>query len=319
MKTPTLKELEDFTLESYIKLLQHLRRIYKIVPFCEIPQKDDPYLILRHDVDVSLPAALEMAQLERDLEIRSTYFILFSSEFYNMFDGKNVKILRQITKLGHEIGLHYHVSQYRSYRRNISKTLKMQIQLLEHLSGTKVHSIAPHGSWDRDPFATVKGYINSNHPYLLRDLTVHDSCRAWTPVQGLWKLLNDPPKRAQLLTHPENWQDDKIDRETLLQRFIQNLEKETFTLKRKLRRTWLADPFVLEYDRSIKNGDFEQSHNNRECKSNPTLISELRQELNYYNTLFRWYIINTSLGWRIHRILEKIRGSSNIKKDAQLC
>ena len=313
-KAPTFDELKDFTLKSYVKLLQYLNQIYKIVPFCEIPREDVPYLILRHDMDISLLAALKMAKIERDLGVKSTYFVLFSSRFYNVLEGNNVSILRQISKLGHEIGLHYHPAQYQLYNQNPKKTLKIEARLLEHLLGRKVYSIARHGMWDRDPFATTKEYINANHPHFRRDLFVHDSCRAWTPIQGLFKLLNDPPGRVQLLTHPENWQEDKLSREELLERFIQNLEKETFTLRNGQKRTWLTDPLVLKYDALAKKGDFTQFHS-RGCKADSKTGIKLRQELNYYNTQVRWYLINTSLGWWSHKIIDKIRNILNYKRN----
>lgn len=302
MKKPTIKELKDFTLKSYINLLHYLSHLYKIVPFYRIPQKNVPYLILRHDVDVSLPAALKMAQIERDLEVRSTYFILLSNRFYNVLEGNNVDILKQISKLGHEIGLHYDPSQYRFYGQDLNETLKIEIRLLEHLLGRKIYSIARHGPWVRDPFATINRYINANHPRLRSDLFVHDSCRAWTPLEGLYKLLTDPPKRAQLLTHPENWQNDKIDRETLIERFIQNFEKEVFTLKKDIKKTWLTDSLVLKYDNLIKMENLAKFYNER-YKFDPTLTNK-----HYHYTLLKWYLINTWTGWRVHKIIEKIRG-----------
>jgi len=152
-KAPTFDELKEFTLKSYVKLLRYIDDIYKVVPFHRIPKTDCPYLILRHDIDFSLQAALKMAHLERTLGIRSTYFVHFSSRFYNLLEGNNVRILKQISKLGHEIGLHYYPAQYRLYNQNQKKTLEREIQLLEHLLGKKVYSIAKHGPWDRDPFA----------------------------------------------------------------------------------------------------------------------------------------------------------------------
>lgn len=319
VKAPTFDELKDFTLKSYMKLLQYLNQIYKIVPFREIPQRDIPYLILRHDVDVSLPAALKMALMERDLGIRSTYFVSFSSRFYNMLDARahNIDVLKQISKLGHEIGLHYHPSQFRSYGRNMNETLEIEMQLLEHLLGRKVYSIARHGPWDRDPFATIKGYINANHPRLRKDLFVHDSCRAWTRLQGLSKLLNDPPRRVQLLTHPENWQEDKIDREALLERFIQSLEKESSTLREKMKKRWLTDPLVLKYDALVKKRDFMQFHD-RGCNSDSKIRIRLSKELNYHNTQFRWYLVNTSLGWWAHKMIAKVRNILSTEKRQRL-
>ena len=313
-EAPTIDELEAFTSKSYVKLLEYLSQIYKIVPFCEIPREDIPYLILRHDIDFSPSAALRMAKIEKDLGIKSTYFVMFSSRFYNVLEGDNVHILEQISKLGHEIGLHYHPAQYRIYNKNPKKTLKTEIRLLEHLLGRKVCSIARHGPWDQDPFATIKGYINANNPRLRRDIFIHDSCRAWTPLQGLTKLVNDPPRKVQLLTHPGNWQDDKIDRETLLERFTQSLEKKNFTLKKNMKKTWSTDPLVLEYDAQVKKGDIVQSHN-KQCKSTSKIRIKLQQELHYYNTQVRWYLINTSLGWWSHKIIDKIRNILNYKRN----
>lgn len=310
MEAPTLKDLEDFTMEAYIDLLRYLRGIYRIIPVCNISQKDDQYLILRHDVDVSLPAALRIAQIERDLRIRSTYFVMLSSPFYNVFEGRNADILKRICDLGHEVGLHYYPAQYRSYRRDLGSSFKIQVQILEHLSGKKVRSIARHGTWDRDPFAAVRGYVNANHPHLRGDLLLHDSCRAWSPLVGLLRLLEDPPRRVQLLTHPENWQDEKIDRETLLERHIQNMERKVATVREEMRRLWLTDPLVTEYDRTKMN--FMQCNPERH-KLRSTPVERKWQRFSYYTDLFRWLIINTSSGWWVHRRLHSLRSRVTLR------
>ena len=225
IEAPALDELNDFTLSSYTKLLRHLKNVYSVVRFCDAPQSGS-YLILRHDIDFSLPAALEMAYIEHDLGVKATYFVLFSNNFYDVLGTSSAQVLKEISALGHEIGLHYCPFQYQSYNRNMNETLQTEIQMLEKISGKKVYSIARHGLWDRDPFASIRGYINANHPYWRSDLFVHDSCRAWTPLEGLVKLLGAAPKRAQLLTHPENWQKDKVDRATFLDRLFQCSQKD---------------------------------------------------------------------------------------------
>lgn len=298
LNVPTLEELEDFTLKSYVKLLKYLDQIYKIVPFCKLPNKDTPYLILRHDIDISLPAALKMAQIERDLNIKSTYFVLFSSKFYNVLEGGNVDILKQISKLGHEIGLHYYPAQYRLYNQNPMKTLEIEIQLLEHLLGKKIYSIARHGPWDRDPFAATRKYINATHPYLRADLFIHESDRAWVTLRGLSILLNSPPKRVQLLIHPENWQEDKVDRETLLERHFQKLKNKNIELKEKILDYFRKNQLVIDYDNAIKRADFNQFNYQRTSKY------QMNQK---WTTLFRHYLINTSVGWNAHQLRTKIQ------------
>jgi hypothetical protein len=310
LNAPTLEELTDFTLKSYVKLLKYLNQIYEIVPFCKLPNKGVPYLILRHDVDVSLPAALRMAQIEKELNIKSTYFVLFSSRFYNLHIEENMDILKRISKLGHEIGLHYYPAIYRLYNQNPMKTLEVEIQLLEHLLGKKIHSISRHGPWDRDPFSRIKKYINANHPYLKGHLFVHESDRAWTPLQGLINLLNNPPKRSQLLIHPENWQEDKIDRTTLLERHCQDLENKILSLKKRTLEYYKTDPLIVNYDKMIqkyKTGQFQSLKH----KLNNEKNGRLRHALDYYGNLSRYYLINTLFGWKANQIKAMIQKMFN--------
>jgi len=305
LNLPTLEELEDFTLKSYVKLLKYLDQIYEIVPFCKLPNKDIPYLILRHDIDISLPAALKMAQIEKDLNIKSTYFVLFSSKVYNVLEGDNVDILKQISKLGHEIGLHYYPAQYRLYNQKPMKTLEIEIRLLEHLLGEKIYSIARHGPWDRDPFAGIKKYINANHPYFRGDLFIHESDRVWTTIQGLVNLLNNPPKRVQLLTHPENWQEDKIDRITLIERHFQDLKKKNLSLKKQILEYFQTNQLVINYDNIIKKDEAEQSYSPN-YRSDTKKQNKLRQALDSYINLSRYYLINTIIGWKVSHLRKTI-------------
>ena len=41
-------------------------------------------MISRHDIDYSIEKAVELAALEAEENVKSTYFVLLSSEFYNL-------------------------------------------------------------------------------------------------------------------------------------------------------------------------------------------------------------------------------------------
>ena len=297
-----LKELIDgatsFTIKGYAKLLRYLSQTYKIIPLCRLPQETAPYLALRHDVDYSPSSALRMAELEQKLGVTATYFVLFSDRFYNLHECRNVQIIRRISALGHEVGLHYDPSQYQIYDNCSEKTLKIEITLLEHLLGKKVYSIARHGPWVRDPFYAVKGYINANDPRWRGDLFIHDSLRAWTPYEALPTLLRNPPRRVQLLVHPAYWRGEEIDRKMLLDSFFDNREKENRSFKKELEKWWVKDPTALEYD-----ARFADSKNSlivplAELESRPQ-----KSECQELTSLFRWYLINTSIGWEFHKVV----------------
>lgn len=94
-----------FDLDHYGELLQAARAGgYGFAFFDREPQAGD--LILRHDVDLSLDAAVRMAKLEHALAARSTYFIMRESVFYNVFSSEGREALEQLRGLGHRVGLH---------------------------------------------------------------------------------------------------------------------------------------------------------------------------------------------------------------------
>jgi hypothetical protein len=88
---------------------------YQVTSFQEIDgQKTEHRLILRHDVDVSVDCALQMAQVEKELGVRSIYFFLLTSPLYNLLSKEAAKQVRAIHELGHEIGLHFDPDAYPS-------------------------------------------------------------------------------------------------------------------------------------------------------------------------------------------------------------
>jgi hypothetical protein len=61
---------------------------------------------LRHDLDVCLEEALDMANLESELGVRATYFILVNSPLYNPLSQGSLEFVHHIQAKGHWIGLH---------------------------------------------------------------------------------------------------------------------------------------------------------------------------------------------------------------------
>ena len=73
----------DFSLEHYRELLQAAKSGgYRWAGFDKPPEAGD--LILRHDVDLSLDAALAVAEVETAERAWSTWFLMTRSVFYNL-------------------------------------------------------------------------------------------------------------------------------------------------------------------------------------------------------------------------------------------
>jgi hypothetical protein len=93
----------SFDLDHYVELLDAAQG-YRWAFFDHEPQPGD--LFLRHDVDMSLDAALTMAELEAERGAQATYFLMTRSDFYNLDSRAGVAALARLRELGHRVGLH---------------------------------------------------------------------------------------------------------------------------------------------------------------------------------------------------------------------
>ena len=94
-----------FSLQHYRELLESASDAgYRWSTFDQEPQAGD--ILLRHDVDLSLDAALEMAELEAELGARSTYLLMTQSVFYNLGSSQGRRALNRLRELEHGVGLH---------------------------------------------------------------------------------------------------------------------------------------------------------------------------------------------------------------------
>jgi hypothetical protein len=94
-----------FDLAHYRELLEAARSGgYRFAFFDGEPAAGD--LLLRHDVDLSLDAALCLAELEHEAGAAATYFLMTGSVFYNLASSEGVNALRRLRELSHRVGLH---------------------------------------------------------------------------------------------------------------------------------------------------------------------------------------------------------------------
>jgi len=92
-------------LVHYRELLAAARAAgYDWASFDRHPRAGD--LFLRHDVRISLEAALELARIEHDAGARATYLLMTESAFYNLDSHVGHYAQRQLRQWGHAVGLH---------------------------------------------------------------------------------------------------------------------------------------------------------------------------------------------------------------------
>jgi hypothetical protein len=208
----------EFSLENYgLILTQALDLGYKFQTFSEYlarPQKR--VVLLRHDVDVSLEYAMEMADLEDSLKISSTYFVRLHSSFYNLLDHRNLERLRQLLDRRFEIALHQEVNRFTENIDQAAAILQREKALMEILMGQTVHGVSAHlPKWH-----TIRGsaallaatgfnYSPSQETFNRGAVFVSDSNRRWKEYSLQGALGRSDKVLANI--HPVWWVDKGAD------------------------------------------------------------------------------------------------------------
>jgi hypothetical protein len=212
----------DFTSAGYAALLAAFRaRGYEVRGYGDA-EPQQRHLILRHDLDMSIEAALPIAAIEAEAGARATYFVLLRTEMYNVQAPASVGALKTIGEQGHEIGLHLDASLYADDDGALERAAAAECAALEAILGRPVATISFHR-----PAPRLKGragrLAGRRHAYEPRFFSqigyCSDSRGAWHHGQPLDHPAVAAGRALQLLTHPIWWQDgtgstvqEKLDR-----------------------------------------------------------------------------------------------------------
>jgi hypothetical protein len=199
----------QYRLDSYETLLRSFRTAgYEFVQFDPDTPPGHKEILLRHDVDLSIDRALAMAERERELGIASTYCFLLTAPVYNLMRPQNVRTLKRIDKLGHEVALHFDTHSYweqsadpsrESVAAKVTDELGVVSRLIEKELSTVSFHIPP--AWVLDqPF---EGFTNTYAPPFFSEIDyVSDSSQKWCSTEPFPDGLAET---FQLLVHPGLW------------------------------------------------------------------------------------------------------------------
>jgi hypothetical protein len=175
-----------FDLGHYAELLEAAQAGgYRFAFFDREPQAGD--VLLRHDVDMSLDAALEMAELEAKRDVAATYFLMKRSDFYNLDTRGGAAALERLRELGHRVGLH---------GVHPDATLDARFDPV----------VAWHTPEPEYMTAPLDGAVNvMQEPWFHPDRYRSDSNQHWRSGCPHEELARGGFEWLQLLVHPEIW------------------------------------------------------------------------------------------------------------------
>ena len=201
----------SYSKQSYRTIIETAIELnYGFVDFLTL-NLDSPVkqIILRHDIDYSLPQALEIAKIDAGYKIKSTFALLISSPLYNPFTSSNIGIINKIRQLGHSIALHHRVALVQTAEQT-SQSISREMQVMKIF----FPYIQPVFVWHNPPSNNllsdieVLGMVNAyGNTFVANMHYVSDSVLRNKPEDILAALNN--PRLVHLLLHPIVWMSEK--------------------------------------------------------------------------------------------------------------
>jgi hypothetical protein len=176
-----------FDLDHYRELLEAAKAGgYRFATFDREPEAGDVFL--RHDVDLSLEAAVRTAELEAELGIASTYFLMRQSVFYNLESAEGSAAFARLLELGHDVGIH-------AVWPSIPEVDERFVRVLAWHNPDPPYMDLP-----------VEGFVNvMSPPWFTPGHYRSDSNQHWRSGCPHEELARGEIEWLQLLTHPEIW------------------------------------------------------------------------------------------------------------------
>lgn len=199
----------DFTHKNYRYLLLLGKAHYAFRSFQDF-SRSERFIIMRHDIDFSLGPACQLAQMEANLGIRTTYFLHLHNRFYNLLDDENTSLVREILSLGHHVGLHFDCDYYGIRNENdLKKWLDREKTFLEKTFSEEIACFSFHNPGPASMAfwkSKYSGMTNTYSKYFRSQVSYCSDSNGYWRYQRLEDIFRDGrASRIQVLIHPLWW------------------------------------------------------------------------------------------------------------------
>ena len=218
----------QFTYSSYLSLLDLLSQNgYQFSTYNNYSLSSKT-VIMRHDIDYSIDQSVRLARLEYDYGIKSTFFVLLSSDFYNPASSQSYQNLHEILKLGHSVGLHFDETAYTYETYPLEFYIRKEARILSDLLDVNINAFSLHRPNQRTIETQLKipGLVNSYGEDFFQEFKyLSDSRRRWRePIEEI--ILSQKYSRLHILTHAFWYHEKEQSIKKTIQDFIFSAEND---------------------------------------------------------------------------------------------
>lgn len=190
-------------------------------------------VILRHDIDYEPRKAVELARLEHRIGARSTYFVLLTSEFYNVFSGGCFRCIEEIAACGHTVGLHFDEVRYPELAGKadaVCEKILAECRALESATGIEITTVSMHRPSKAilEADLQIPGIVNSYGNVFFREFKyLSDSRRRWREqVEDI--ICSEQYPRLHILTHAFWYENEEKNIHDSIYAFVNRANAERY-------------------------------------------------------------------------------------------
>jgi hypothetical protein len=219
-----------FSLELYQSTLEKALRLGYAFPTVSELKKGsshlNKFLLVRHDIDTSPHYALQMALLEHRLGVRSSFYVLMHSPFYNPASPNHWDDLRKMIDMGFEVGLHYETDFFEKRKIDPLEGVLGDVAALEKILRIKISSVSQHRPASGTFLKKLNEfYVDAYNQDLMQNVFyISDSGFKWRD-KTLADVIGEED-RIHALIHPLTWTFGELDMAKTYRRAGQEITAE---------------------------------------------------------------------------------------------
>jgi len=225
-------------LENYRQLIQKtacnyaFKKINHELNPKKIKRNKESICFLRHDIDFSPKNALEIARLEAEENVVSTFTVLLTGQYYSPFNKNTRDLLKKIKNYGHEIGLHFDPSFYNiKAEKDLDFYVAKEADILCDLLDVNVRMFSFHQTNNFSMSCRSMTYgnlINAYSNFFHNDVEYTSDSNGYWRFRSWEELLLEKHKIIQVLTHPIWWlpKNSLPPLETIIKCCLERYEKD---------------------------------------------------------------------------------------------
>jgi hypothetical protein len=209
--------MNKFSHKEYISILKDIKNNYNVLDYTDVSENTESFAIIRHDIEFSPYRALNLAKIDHDLGIKSSFFVQLRNNCYNALSKENLDIMNEILSLGHSVGAHINTSNLAYVSRSLREFILQDILTLEEYTGVKIDRFSFHRPTKKQLEKPIKipniinayddlyfHYFEGEKPINLNILYLADSNHQWKwGKPTLNNFANH--KKLHINFHPFSW------------------------------------------------------------------------------------------------------------------